>query len=185
MNASRLNHRGFAIASWLVLAFVAVGALFLATRVRWFDALAMAGFVALGVAFLLNGRRLTSVFSLLFVLAALVNTAGYAFDLWHDPIWFDEVVHAYTSFAGMAAIGWLVVRGSALDGKSHASRLILSVTAIGLAIGVLWEIFEWAIGIIGTPFDTRRDLVMDTLGAVAAGVWCAWVAGRLAAARSH
>lgn len=183
MSGSRLDYRGFAVASWLILALVAAAALLLAWLGRWFDTLAMGALVALGVVFLLNGRRLPGVFSLLFVVAALVNTAGYAFDVWHDPIWFDEVVHAYTSFAGMAAIGWLIVRGSVLDGKSSAWRLIVSVTAIGLAIGVLWEIFEWAIGIIGTRLDTRRDLVMDTLGAIAAGLWCAWVAGRLAGSR--
>lgn len=176
---SNLNHRGFLIASWIVLAVVAAGAAYLAFQARWFDALAMAGFVLLGVTFISTGDRLPRVFTFLFVVAALANTAGYVFDLWHGPVWFDEAVHAYTSFAGMAAIGWLLVRRTRLEESAHAWRLVLAVIAIGLVIGIAWEIFEWAIGIIGPWLDTRRDLVMDALGAVAAGLWCAWVAGRL------
>lgn len=179
MAATRINHPAFRAASLAVLALVALGALFLAAEARWLEALALAGLIALGIGFIAAEDRLPTVFDLLFVLAAAANMAGYVFTLWDDPVWFDEVVHAYTGFAGSAAIGWLLVRATRIEETRYGLRLIAVVTAIGIALGILWEIFEWAIGIIGTPLDTRRDLVMDSVGALAAGFWCAWVAGRL------
>lgn len=98
----------------------------------------------------------------LLALAALINGAGYAFTLWHDRTAFDEAVHCYTSFAIVAAVGRYAFP------RSSSLALII----FGIAIGVGWEIFEWAIGIIGDPYDTMGDLLMDGLGAaLAAALW--------------
>ena len=58
-------------------------------------------------------------------------------------------------------------------------RFVLAVSAIGLVLGIAWEIFEWAVGIINGWADTLVDIVMDVLGAVAAGLFCVWAAGKM------
>lgn len=108
-------------------------------------------------------------FGFLVTLAAVINMSGYAFGLWHDRTPFDELVHGYTAFAGMAAGGWLFLRR-----KSSPGGLTWKMAIVGAIIGIAWEIFEWSIGIIGDPWDTGVDLLMDVLGAILAAVLLRW-----------
>ena len=111
---------------------------------------------------MLTALRKPSFYAALLALAALVNLAGYLFSLWHEETIFDEAVHAFTSFALVAAIG-----------RARAARTrTLSVWAqlgIALVLGVAWEVFEWMVGMIGTMRDTAIDLAMDAAGGLAAG----------------
>lgn len=120
--------------------------------------------------------KLPAAFGISLAAAAAVNAAGYTMNLWKDRTPFDEIVHAFTTFAGMAVIGWAVLR----HWKRPMSRSAVFVPMIGTALllGVAWEGVEWAIGIIGSLRDTFIDLVMDLLGAVAAAALIHWVAGR-------
>lgn len=104
-------------------------------------------------------------YAALLVAAALVNSSGYLFTLWHDETIFDEAVHFYTSFAVVAALGWLAT-GRPPFGDSAPSWWVFLVT--GLVLGFAWEGIEWLTGIIGSRRDTAVDLLMDSLGAVAA-----------------
>lgn len=101
----------------------------------------------------------------LLAVAALINAAGYLLGLWHDETLFDELVHFYTSFAGIAAIGRLAL---AKEWLPRAASRPLALLAIGLALGIAWEAFEYAIGIIGSRHDTLMDLAMDGAGALLA-----------------
>lgn len=176
MMANRVDSARYRQLSWLLLAGVVMGVLWSALSDRWLDAAVLAGFAALGGGFMRLQDELPRLFTLLFLIAGLINVAGYAFDLWHSPVWFDEVVHSYTSFAVMAAIGWLAIARTRLFGGSLS--FVAAVTGVGIILGLLWEVFEWAIGIIGTRLDTISDLALDSLGAVAAGLFCAWAAGQ-------
>ncbi|HEV2080160.1 MAG TPA: hypothetical protein VGR19_09755 [Allosphingosinicella sp.] len=133
-----------------------------------------------GAAFIYIDPRLPSVFSLLFLLAGTVNAAGYIYTLWKQPYVFDEGVHAFTTFTVCAAIGWWYLRSR--SSLPRPLRIVAVVAAIGLVLGIAWELFEWAIGIVGDWGDTLLDLAMDMVGAVAAGLFCVW-AGRAAARR--
>jgi hypothetical protein len=60
--------------------------------------------------------------------------------------------------------------------RTHRFLFVLTVASLGVAVGVLWEIAEWAYdqmvpenAILG-KMDTIIDLIMDILGAVAAGI---------------
>ncbi len=97
--------------------------------------------------------------------AVLVNAGGYLLSLWHDRTIFDEAVHLYTSFAVVAGIGRYTVGRAAFQGFS--SRL-WPLLIVGIALGVAWEVFEWAVGMIGSRRDTIMDLAMDTAGAAIA-----------------
>jgi hypothetical protein len=146
------------------------------------------GAVLLGLA-VLSGvalhfqRALPSGIMLLLIVAVTVNAAGYIIGLWHERTMFDEFVHAFTTFAGMTALIWMATRdGRLLDGASALS-VVASALFAGLILGLVWEGFEWLIGIIGNQRDTLVDLAMDCLGAATAGVLFTGFQDRRAPAR--
>lgn len=122
-----------------------------------------------------TGKKSTAWVLLGSALAA--NAAGYQFGLWTNPAWFDEAVHGFTLFALTLVVG-LYLYGRVLAGaRAHPLLLTLSVAAVGLGIGGLWEVMEWAYdhwfaagNVILGKWDTVTDLVHDTLGALLAGV---------------
>lgn len=175
MTTIPLGSRSYRHLSWLLLAGVVAGAGWSALAGRGYDAAALGGLAILGGLFM-RQHELPGLFTLLFLIAGLVNAAGYAFDLWRDPAWFDEAVHFYTSFAVIAGLGWLALARTQLFGRTPI--FVAAVASSGLVLGFLWELFEWSIGIIGTRRDTIIDLLMDALGAIAAGLFCAWAAGK-------
>ena len=169
-----INHPAFAWSSVAILVGALLASVWLGARGEWLQAAGAGAVAGVSGAVLLARRRLPAGFGALIATAGAVNATGYILTLWHERTPFDEVVHAFTSFAGMVAIGWLVLRQHLRPGP----RLFWSAVAIGLAIGLLWEGLEWLIGIIGDRRDTLMDLAMDGLGAVAAGVFLSWLVGR-------
>lgn len=135
----------------------------------WAEALAwtVIGGIA-GTAILLR-ERFPILLGFLIALAALADTAGYAFTLWKADTLFDEAIHGFTSFAGMAAIGWALSR-SETGRQWSRGALVAVIVGIGLALGLLWEGFEWVADMIGSPRDTLIDLAADTIGAALAGL---------------
>jgi VanZ family protein len=100
------------------------------------------------------------------------NVAGYAFDLYAAFWWFDRVLHAATI---LALTFWLAVM--VLGEGIRAGRAVLFVVliaSVGVAVGALWEVAEWVFDrfapgdVIKGKDDTVIDIVMDTIGAVAA-----------------
>lgn len=176
MNAE-LHRRALAALS-LLLALTTAGSIYLALENRWTSAVGLAGFVVLAIIFVMHPGRLPELFTLLFVAAGAINAAGYVFDLWRAPAWFDGAAHFFTSFTAMSAIGWLLFSRTRVNAVGHWLRFALAVTGIGAALGLLWELFEWVIGIIGSPMDTLLDVIMDTFSAMAAGLFCALAAGK-------
>ena len=107
--------------------------------------------------------------------AVLANIAGYMFNLYNRFRWFDEVLHAYTIFSITLLLG-LLAYGVVLTGvRHHNLLLILMIASIGIAIGGLWEVAEWAYdqmvasNVILGKTDTIIDLIVDSIGALVAG----------------
>lgn len=110
------------------------------------------------------------------VIAILVNIAGYWLDLYDRFAWFDEVIHTYTAFSLTLLIA-LLLYGDVLAGVRRSPiLLVLTVASLGVAIGALWEIAEWGYDLVSAgndilgKRDTMIDLILDTVGAVAAGL---------------
>jgi hypothetical protein len=90
--------------------------------------------------------------------------------------WWDNVLHTGSAFAfGFA--GFLIFYLLIIRGKLRASPFLVAVFsfAFALAIGTLWEIFEFAMDtFFGTNMqksglrDTMGDLIVDAIGAGAA-----------------
>ena len=117
----------------------------------------------------------------LLVIAVVANIAGYALDLYARWAWFDKVLHPYTIGAITLALA-LVLYGRVLTGAPERRLLlILVMAAIGLSIGALWEVAEWGFdrfapgNAIKGKDDTITDLIVDTLGALLAGVWASFL----------
>lgn len=143
---------------------------------KWFAALTLGGFLIASVIFVARERQLPTLFDLVFVIAALINAAGWTWDLYHQPGPYDEIAHFFTSFALTLAIGFLlydeVVRGF----YHHRVMFVVVIASMGITVGVLWEIGEWladfvvADQIIPGLHDTMLDLILDSAGALLAAL---------------
>lgn len=115
--------------------------------------------------------------------AVLVNIAGYVWDLYERFIWFDEALHVFTTFALTLLIARLLYGVILKGAQTHPVLFVLTVVSLGLAIGSLWEIGEWAYdqivpsNVILGKTDTIIDLLMDIVGAIIAGVVSMGMAG--------
>lgn len=112
----------------------------------------------------------------LLIAMGLINVAGYAFDLYQRFWWFDRVLHACTI---LAMTLWLAifVFNTTLNSKLDGSLLyICLVASVGVALGALWEVAEWGFDLVMAgdlikgKHDTMLDVVMDTIGAILAGI---------------
>lgn len=155
---------------WRVLAWVGIGlqagALVLVWLVeRWSGVWVIAGFLAVSLLFMLNRRSVPSLIDMLVVAAAAINAGGWVWNWFDALVWFDEVVHAFTSMAVVAAIVHLLCR------RYHLASTVAGIAAgaaLGLAIGIAWELVEMTFLDL-QRVDTTVDLLMDTIGGAAGG----------------
>ena len=173
-----MNAHGFRIAAWIGLIPLVGAMIYLATLQRWFDVLILAIFLVLAVGFLLARERLPTIFSFLFVVAAILNGFGFALNMWDRIPYYDPFTHAYTTFAITLAVGFLTYYSVRVHFFAHGLAFAVAVGSLGLALGALWEIFEWSVSIPQTYRTVAIDLIMDTLGAVAAAILAAWITKR-------
>ena len=127
--------------------------------------LIVAVFLALSFAHLLRSDRRPAVFDVLFALAGAI---GYAFGLFDEIVPYDELTHAFTTFSVSLAFYFLFYGGSVPERRAVA--LATSVFTLGVTVGAYWEIFEWFFVGKFTMADTISDLLVDSLGALAAAL---------------
>jgi hypothetical protein len=103
------------------------------------------------------------------VLAALLSSPGYGLNWFYGANPYDEAVHLLSGvLAGMVFAALLLADGA----RRGAGRVALAGLGFGLALGVGWEVFEWAVQLIGDWPDTLSDIVLTTLGAaIGAAGW--------------
>lgn len=131
---------------------------------------AMGIFLVATLALQLLRNRLPGSFIFMLVLAALLNGAGGTYDWFNVYAWFDESVHTYTGFAGMAAIGHVWAGDGDARGERRRERLVWWCAGLGLVLGIGWEVIEEVIGDLEF-WDTASDLVLDTIGAALGGLF--------------
>jgi hypothetical protein len=114
----------------------------------------------------------------LLIIAVLLAVAGLHFflDLYERIWWFDEAMHFFFSFSITLVLA-LYAYGALLTGRRrHEILLVLTVAGLGLALGTIWEMIEWAYDLgtadnfIQGKWDTMLDLCMDLGGGVLAGI---------------
>ena len=110
------------------------------------------------------------------ITAMLANIAGYAWNLYSQVRLFDEILHAFTTLALTLPIALLLYEITLTGTRSHPLPFIVTVAGMGLAIGAVWEITEWAYdqiapgNVILGKNDTIIDLIMDLIGSIVAGI---------------
>ncbi len=110
-------------------------------------------------------------------LGALVAVASVVLGLYERFFWFDELLHAYNFFALTLLLAVHAYGVVLTGGREHGLLLVLTITAIGQALGALWEIGEFCHdhfiarpNVILPKVDTIIDMTLDTAGALVAGL---------------
>ncbi len=125
----------------------------------------------------MRSKKLNRVIAWILLAAALLaSAASSTFDLYAKFWWFDESLHCFSSFAITLVLA-LYAYGALLTGRRrHEALLVLTLAGLGVALGVLWEMIEWAFDLIEPgdvildKRDTMIDLIMDAIGGLAAGI---------------
>lgn len=177
-----MNWKGYRTAAWVGQALLAIAIVVVAIRGQWTAAASLAGF--LFVAFLFvkfeDKLHLPTLFDLLFVIAALINAGGWAWDLYNKPGLYDEIAHFYTMFAITLAFGFIFYSELMEGFSSHRVIFVLTIASLGIALGALWEVAEWLADFV-TPkqivsglTDTITDIILDSGGALLAALLNVW-----------
>lgn len=92
---------------------------------------------------------------------------------------FDEIAHSYTSFAVTLTLAVIAYRRADRHFSQHRGDLFIVALAFGLALGALWEVFEWVV----LPGDFKdspvSDLVYDGIGSMFAAAISVWAAPKM------
>jgi VanZ family protein len=109
------------------------------------------------------------------IVALLINIAGYAWNLYDRFWWYDEFLHFFTPLSLTLLIALYLASTVLIGVRDHTLLFILAAASLGIAVGVLWEVAEWAYdqlvpgNVILGKQDTINDLILDSLGALLAG----------------
>ena len=113
------------------------------------------------------------MFRALLAITVALNAAGYLLNWFDEFRYYDEACHFMTPLAISGLAGKALLSRTRAANELGRDRFILLLTLAGLLVGAAWEVFEWAIGIIGGLADTVGDLAMDSAG-VLVGATLAW-----------
>lgn len=142
-----------------------------------------AGYLAVSAGVTLAARfaQLPRVLDLALLVALTITGFGEALGFYDRWAWFDRAVHftvpmllAVVIYVGLARVE-IVPDPRDLSGLRRMPSLWLLAFSFGMAVGGVWEIFEWTADYtVGSNLsegndDTVGDLVADALGAMAGG----------------
>ncbi len=139
--------------------------------------------LALAFAVLVAARfaNLPRLYDLAIVVALAFTQGGEALGLYDAVVWYDRVVHVVVPMLSSQVLYLCLARLEVLPDPRqetlprHHAGMFVAVFALGLAVGALWEIFEWTSdGVFGSQLsegntDTVGDLIADALGSLAGG----------------
>jgi hypothetical protein len=118
-----------------------------------------------------------------------LTAVGLIFGIAADPLgwygqyfWLDQVVHVYASCAVTFAVATHIGSSAKRAERGHVLWQLLLLAALGLGLGVLWEIGEWLYELsfggrlIKSRYDTAADLAADVIGAFTGAALGRWIA---------
>ena len=123
----------------------------------------------------MNNNFLWKAF-LVLIIVGVLDWVGIWLQLFWTVSWYDIPVHFLGGFWVGSMVVWFISQRKSQVSLSYR-KLFVTVLAWTILVGLLWEVFELAIGV--TSFldgfnyvsDTSKDLLMDTLG----GFLVAWI----------
>lgn len=117
-------------------------------------------------------RMIWLVWSLV-AFSILLNLASFVWYLYDLVWWYDKAVHIFTAFAFTLPLPLLLYNRALKGVHQHPVLLVLVVACLGLALGTIWEILEWAASQVwGDPnlregrLDVITDLIVDGIGSL-------------------
>jgi hypothetical protein len=170
------NWKGYRTLAWVLQGLLAIAIVAVLIQGKWLPALTLGGFLLVSFLFVKLDRKLPNIFDLIFMIAALINAGGWAWDLYNQPGPYDEIAHFFTVFAITLAFGFLLYRELMESFFDRRVMFVLTIASLGIALGTLWEIIEWladfvvAKQIVSGLFDTETDLILDGAGALLAAL---------------
>ena len=140
-----------------------------------------------GITLLARAVNLPRVYDLSLTVAMALQGFGEAFGLYDQFVRFDDLVHvtlplltAPVIYIGLARLD-VVPDPRDETHRQHFLGIAVITAALGIAVGALWEIYEWRSDAwFGTNLsegndDTNGDLVRDTFGSlIGAALLVAW-----------
>lgn len=170
-----LDSKAYTVGAWIGIALLAGGVLSVLLSGNWAGALQGGLFLAGALALILFNDRLPSSLVLLFVVSAVVNAAGWIWNEYRSIFGYDEFAHLFTTFAVTLSLGFLVYWRVQHYFYDHRLHFVLVIASFGISLGAFWEIFE--LTLLGNLRDPINDIVMDSIGAILAGVVAPWLTG--------
>jgi hypothetical protein len=155
---------------------------------EWRGALLLGG--AAAITWAVRFALLPRVYDLALVLAVTLQSWGEALHAYDSITWFDNVVHFSLPFFGGPTLYIVLARIDVVPDpkdETHGRHYVgigIVAFALGVALGALWEIVEWASDtLLGSQLqlsngDTVGDLIADSLGSLCGAallvVWARW-----------
>ncbi len=175
-----VDWRGYRILAWTLLVGLAGLAVYAAVSQGWQNGLILGAFAVGAAIYLALQRSAPSAFNALFAAAIAVNAAGWSWGLFQGVWGYDEVAHALGTLGATLVVGWYGYHAIQTALRLHPATMALAILALGVALGALWEVLEWAGYWLFTrpPIqsldDKISDLVADSAGALIAAALFRW-----------
>ncbi len=125
--------------------------------------------------------NLPRLYDLAVVVAMVLTQVGEAIGMYDTLDWYDRVVHFVVPMLSSQVFYLCLARLEVLPDprqktlRNHLAGMFVVTFALGLAVGALWEVFEYASdGVFGSDLsegnaDTVGDLIADAAGSLAGG----------------
>jgi hypothetical protein len=125
-------------------------------------------------AYVSDGMKTWSVLSLV-AFSIVLNLISFVWDLYDLVWWYDKAVHVFSAFAFTLALPLLLYNRVLTGARAYPISFGIILTLLGLALGTLWEIFEWLGSEVWRDpnlregrLDVITDLIVDGVGALLA-----------------
>jgi len=169
-----IDARAWIMLSWAGTVVFAAALATLALLGRWDEFGIAACFFGPLLAVKLTPHGLPNLLLAIITACFLVSAAGWAWDWYGRFWWFDVALHMLNPLVMMAGSMFMLWKAGLLSHAPRKGRFVMWSTALGFALGVVWEIFEFTYLPLTWP-DTILDLVMDTAGAALGGWLAIWL----------
>ncbi|MFZ7102036.1 MAG: hypothetical protein ACOWWO_05150 [Peptococcaceae bacterium] len=116
------------------------------------------------------------------ILTIIANSGGGHFLGGYNTKYFDKILHFFGSFSA-ASFAFSVINKIFHVKYSSRAVMFIFISAVGLAIGALYEILEYSLDRIFLMnnqlglSDTNLDLIADALGSLASAVYITFISG--------
>ena len=172
--AVALDAHLYSTAAWWGITALAAAAVVTAVGGRWGDTAVFGGFaLATGAFAALRGCQ-PRLSSLLVVVAAMINAAGWAWGIFPTVPGYDEFAHGFTCFTFAFLLGFASCGSEGGYFRNHPRLLGAAVASVAVAAGGLWEVVELTAGVAETRADRIQDIAADAIGAAVAAPVVIW-----------